>query len=323
MWRALAVIAVTLSLAPVLFAEKLHLEKTISLPGDVVVRFTAISPAGTFVAGICRDQKLRLWDASSGSLSRTLDLAGEKLTTARFSDNGQLLALGGAGGRVRIWELPSATLKLDFSAPNSINALTISSDRKLLAAAPLEEGAEIWDLSSAKQMAKMRAPFSGTSALAFSPDGRWLATADGDTSIRLYDARTGMLRNSTDDLLLESFAIVFSTDGKYLLTGGADKVINVIDASNGKVLRALAKQDDALLDLRQSRDGKLLAAAYVNADDPSKPAPVVIWDLETRSPRTRILEPGVAPNGGEFLSDGRLLMTSGSEKELKIWSVGP
>jgi WD40 repeat protein len=111
----------------------------------------------------------------------------------------------------------------------------------------------------------MRAPFSGTSALAFSPDGHWLATADGDTSIRLYDARTGRLRNSVDDLLLESFAIVFSTDGKYILTGGADKVINVIDASNGKVLRALAKQDDALLDLRQSRDGKLLAAAYVNA----------------------------------------------------------
>jgi WD40 repeat protein len=252
-----------------------------------------------------------------------LDLAGEKLTTARFSDNGELLALGGAGGRVRIWELPSATIKLEFKSPNQISALAISADRKLLAAAPLEEAVEVRDLSSAKQVAKMRAPFSGTSALAFSPDGRWLATADGDTSIRLYDARTGMLRNSTDDLLLESFAIVFSTDGKYLLTGGADKVINIIDASNGKVLRALAKQDDALLDLRQSRDGKRLAAAYVNADDPSKPAPVLIWDLETRSPRTRILEPGVVPNGGEFLLDGRLLMTSGSEKELKIWSVGP
>jgi WD40 repeat protein len=321
MWRRLAVIAVMLLLASVLPAEVLHLEKTIALPADAVVRFTAISSAGTFVAGICRDQKLRLWDVSSGSLSRTLDLAGEELTTIRFSDDGQLLALGGARGRVRIWELPSATLKLEFKGPNQITALAISSDRKLLAAAPLEEAVEVWDLSSAKQVAKMRAPFSGTSALAFSPDGHWLATADGDTSIRMYDARTGRLRNSVDDLLLESFAIVFSTDSKYILAGGADKVINVIDASNGKVLRSLAKQDDVLLDLRQSRDGKLLAAAYFNADDPSKPSPVMIWDLETQSPRTRILEPGVVPNGGEFLLDGRLLLTSGSEKELKIWSL--
>ncbi len=143
----------------------------------------------------------------------------------------------------------------------------------------------------------------------------------GDTSIRMYDARTGRLRNTVDDLLLESFAIVFSTDGRCILTGGANKVINVIDASNGKLLRSLAKQDDVLLDLRQSHDGKRLAAAYVNADDPSKPAPVVIWDLETQSARTRILEPGIVPNGGEFLSDGRLLMTSGAEKESKIWSV--
>ena len=163
---------------------------------------------------------------------------------------------------------------------------------------------------------------SGEDARSVQRDVR-AGTADGDTSIRLYDARTGRLRNSVDDLLLESFAIVFSSDGKYILTGGADKVINVIDASNGKVLRALAKQDDALLDLRQSRDGKLLAAAYVNADDPSRPAPVVIWDLENQSPRSRILEPGVVFNGGEFLLDGRLLMTSGSEKELKIWSVRP
>jgi WD40 repeat protein len=322
MWRMMAVIAVMLLFAPVLLAGELHLEKTISLPADVVIRFTAISPAGTFVAGICRDQKLRLWDVSSGSLSHTLDLAGQKLTSVRFSGDGQLLGLGGADGLVRLWDLPSATLKLEFTSSHQVDALAISSDRKLVAVAPLEDAVEIWDVPAAKQVVKMRAPFSGTSALAFSPDSRWLATADGDTDIRLYDAHSGVLRIAVNDLLLESFAIVFSSDGKYILTGGADKVIDVIDASNGKVLRSLAKQDDVLLDLRQSRDGKRLAAAYSNPDDPSKPAPVVIWDLETQSPRTRILEPGVVPNGGEFLLDGRLLMTSGSEKELKIWSVG-
>lgn len=321
MWRVMAVPAIMLLFVPGLPAEALHLEKAIALPVDVVIRYAAISPAGTFVAGVCRDQKLRLWDLSTGALSQTLDLAGEKLTSVRFSGDGQLLAVGGARGGVRIWELPSAKLKLEFKSPRQVDALTISADRKLIAAAPLEEAVEVWDLPAAKQVAKMRAPFSGTSALAFSPDSHWLATADGDTSIRLYDARTGKLRNSVDDLLLESFAIVFSSDGKYILTGGGDKVINVIDASSGKVLRSLAKQDDVLVDLRQSRDGKLLAAAYFNADDPSKPSPVVIWDLQAQSPRTRIQDPDVVPNGGEFLFDGRLLMTSGSEKELKVWSL--
>src|SRR5438876_2784138 len=155
MWRRLPVIAVVLLLASVLSAEVLHPEKAIILPADVVIRFTAISPAGTFVAGICRDQKLRLWDVSAGSLSRTLDLEGERLTTVRFSDDGQLVALGGAGGRVRIWELPSATLKLEFTNPSEVDALAISRDGKLVAAAPLEEAVEVWDIPGSKQVAKM------------------------------------------------------------------------------------------------------------------------------------------------------------------------
>ena len=50
MWRAPAAIAVVLLLVSLLSAEGLHLEKTIALPADVVVRYAAISPTGTFVA---------------------------------------------------------------------------------------------------------------------------------------------------------------------------------------------------------------------------------------------------------------------------------
>ena len=321
MSRSLAAIAIVLLLSPALLAQAPHLDKTILLPPGVVVRYTAVSPAGDFIAAVCGDQKLRLWDVSSGSLSHTLDLAGQKLTTVRFSGDGRFLASGGGKGLVRLWELPSATLKLEFTSPRAVEALAISQDTKLLAAAPLEEAVEVWDLMSGKQLTKMRAPFSGTTALAFSPDSRWLATADGDANIRAYDARTGALRTTTEDFLLEAFAIAYSTDGKHILAGGADRAINVIDSSSGRVLRSFPKQDDALADLRPSRDGKLVAAAYFNVDSASKPAPVVIWDLATQSPRTRILAPDVVPNGCEFLADGRLLLTSGSEHELKVWSV--
>src|SRR5437879_1155557 len=194
MRRGLAVFAIVMLVSSVLLAEALHLEKTISLPPDIAVRYTAISPAGNLVAVVCRDQKLRLFDISSGTLLQTVDLGGERLTSVRFSDDGRLLAVGGASGRVRVWELPFATLKLEITAPREINALATSSGGKLLAVAPLEEAVEVWDLPAAKQLVKLRAPFSGTSALAFSPDGHWLATADGDTNIRVYDSRTGALR---------------------------------------------------------------------------------------------------------------------------------
>src|SRR5437899_12496562 len=120
MWRAPAAIAVVLLLVSLLSVEGLHLEQTIALPADVVVRYAAISPTGTFVAGVCRDQKLRLWDLSSGSLSQTLDLAGEKLISMRFSDDGRLLAAGGGSGRVGSWGLPSARRNVDLSSPSLV-----------------------------------------------------------------------------------------------------------------------------------------------------------------------------------------------------------
>jgi WD40 repeat protein len=126
-----------LLLSTALLAQEPHLEKTILLPPGVVVRHTAVSPADNFVAAMCGDQKLRLWDVSSGSLLHTLDLAGQKLTAVRFSDDGRLLGLGGDKGLVRLWELPSATHKLEFTSPRDVQALAISPDGKLLAAAAL------------------------------------------------------------------------------------------------------------------------------------------------------------------------------------------
>lgn len=328
MCRGLAAIAAVLLLAVGLPAQRLHLENAISVPAGVLMGYAAVSPAGNVVAALCGDQRLRLWDVSSGKMLQTLEVAEQKVTSLHFSDDGQLLALGGAAGRVTVWQLPSATLKAQFAAgfegqgrPGEVRALAISPDRKLLAAGSLEEGVEVWDVVAAKKVAKMRAPFSGTSGIAFSPDGNLLGSADRDANIRVYEARTGILRSAANELLLEAFAIVFSRDGRYILAGGADKKINVIDPSSGKVLRSLAKQTDPVGDLRVSRDGRLVAATYVNAEDPRKAAPLIIWDLATQSEQMRIVEPVVGPAGGEFLSDGRLLIAVGLEHELKIWSV--
>jgi WD40 repeat protein len=317
---AIALLAIEASSAQVSTALGPHLEKTIPLQ-DVVVKYTAISPAGDFVAAVCGDEKLRVWDARTGTLSHTFDMSGEMISAARFSGGGEMLALGGISGRVRIWEMPSGKLKLEFTTPSFVHSMVFSADTKLLAAAPSEEALEVWDLTSGKQLLKVRAPFSGSSAPVFSPNSKWLASADGDANIRVYDARTGTLRSTAEDLLVEPLTIAYSTDGKQIFTGGGDKTITAIDPGTGKVLRTFPKQSDALLALSPSKDGKWLAAAYFNADNSQTPAPVVIWDLATQTPRQRFLESGMVPNGGEFVADGRLMMTSGTGGELKIWSV--
>jgi WD40 repeat protein len=163
--------------------------------------------------------------------------------------------------------------------------------------------------------------FGGVNALAFSPDNQWVATADGSTEVRVYDARTGALHSVAADLLLEPFAVQFTPDGKWLLAGGADKEVSIIDPANGKIARKLEKAPDPVIALAIAPDGSRAAVAYVNEKSFALPAPLAVWDLRNSTLVTRLPQPDDVANGGEYLADGRLLLTSSVKNELRVWSL--
>jgi WD40 repeat protein len=308
-----------LLLAAGLWAQSLRLEKTIQPPPPVTVRSTAISPAGNLVAGSCSDSKVRLWSLPSGEIARALGLKDEQPAGLWFSGDGTLLAASGEKGDVRIWDSASGESRLEFVAPAHIDALAISPDRSLVAVAPAGGAVQLRALTTGKLVAELPASFSGSTALAFSLDGSWLAIADSDTDIRIYD-NTATLR-STTDLPLETFALTFSADGKYLFAGGAGKNISIIDALTGKVVGTFTKQSSPIADLRMSRDGKLLAALHFDADHASQTGPLLIWDVAGKSVRSTVTRSEAALIGGEFLPDGRFLVTANAKNGLSIWSV--
>lgn len=324
MRRWLAFSGTVLLLLPALFAQSLKLEKTISSPADAPVQFTAVSAKGDLIAGACKDGRVRLWSFPSGELRQVLDLKDEKISGVWFSNDGSLLAVGGTRGSVKIWQLPLGKLELEFRAAGQVDALAISPNRELLALVPSSESAspaELWDLTVGKEVTELPAKFGGSLALAFSPDSQRLAVADADTEIRIFEAQTGAIRATNDDFLLEIFAVAFSADGKSIFAGGADKTISVMDAASGKVTGTFPKQAFVVQQLQTSHDGKFLAAAYFDETNMRNPAPVLIWNIATQKVQSTILQPDVTPNGGGFVPDGRLLLTSSSGNMLKVWSA--
>ena len=313
--------AVLIALAAVATAQTLKSERTIALPDGVKVRSTILSPKTGTLAALGSDNKLRIYDNASGKLLQTLDLGGEKISRAEFSRDGHLLAAGGRAGSVRVWDASSGKLKLEFKTTASVEAVAISPDAQLAAVAPLDHSVEIWDIAAGKRLALLTAPFAGTSELAFSPDSSSIATADADTGIRIYDARSGKLRVAADDMLLEAFAIVYSPDGKFLLAGGADKTISVIDTSTGKITGTFPRQKWVLVHLAPSADGRSVAAAYFDEDNPDKTMPMIVWDVASRTEKGRVFQESVEPNGCTYAADGALQITSATDKELTLWSV--
>jgi WD40 repeat protein len=311
---------VLLLFASSLAADNPSLRQTMSLPPGVTARFTAVSPTGKLVAAACSDAKIRVWDVASGALRNTLDLDDGRLNVLQFSPDGELLTGGTWSGMLRVWD-SSGALQREFKEAARINAIAVTTDRTVIAISVAEQPIEIRNLGTGKLLASLPATFSDSSALAFSRDGQWLASADADTEIRIFDARRLQLHARVTDLLLEPMAVKFSADGRQLFAGGADGVLTLIDSSTGKITKAFPKQPDVLSAICVSADGRSIATAYFNANDPSKPTPVQLWDRSTSWLRSTIPTPASGFTGGDFVSDGTLLLTSSSDKQLQVWAT--
>jgi WD40 repeat protein len=301
-------------------AQTIKRESSIALPPGIQVVLASMASSGDRVAAVGGDGAVRVWKLPSGDLAKTLEM-GQTATALQFSSDSRLIAIGDETGTVKVWDVSSWKVVLEFSAASDawINALAISRDDGLLAVAN-DYDVQVWNLSTHQRVATVRAPFGHSFALSFSPDSRWLASADQDAVVRLYDPQTGGLRSSVTDLLLESFSLDFSPDGKSLLVGGADRTISVIDPASGKIVRALPKESGLPKTLLVSTDGKQAAAIYPLPERFNHPSVVLLWDLGTQTVRARFERPGVFVIGGAFTGD-RFSLVGSSGGDLSIWSM--
>ncbi len=317
--RSPALATVLLLCSALWAADAPTLRQIMALPSGVRVNFVALSPAGNLVAAICSDHQIRLWDGASGALKATLNLGGENPTVVQFSPGGELLGGGGWHGNLRVWN-SSGALQHEYKFPARIDALAFAPKLDTIAVAPSELPLEVRTLAEGKLLASFPANFSGSIAIAFSPDGRWLASADSDTEVRVIDTAKLALHARSTDLLVEPLSVVFSSDSSRLNVGTADGVLNVINPDNGKVAKRFPRQAGVVYALCASPDGRSLTGAYYNPDQVSAPAKIMVWDTSSATLRASVPPPDSGFTGGAYLPDGTLVLTSWVSKELKLWS---
>jgi WD40 repeat protein len=153
-------------------------------------------------------------------------------TKARFTVKLNSIAIGNkAEFMTFVGDAPFRTLGVDG---DSMTAIALSDDGKLLAT-PMHSGKLIlWDGDSGKQIRTLNVPGEHFAAVALDPDGTRLATGMQSGRIIIWDARDGKQIRSIAAHDEPVQAIEMTPDSKWLFTAAGDGTTRVWDADAGK-----------------------------------------------------------------------------------------
>jgi WD40 repeat protein len=252
------------------------------------------------------DYKAKLWDTNTGRELATLDANGCTVRSVAFSEDGTRLATGAevlvsgqiVGTELKLWDVATGQVTATIACVGFGTPLAFSPDGTTLAVATGE--LLLVDVAAAQTIGKL--PGSGTTCVAFSPDGRLLATGeigwDSKTShhsgnVRLWDLSTrreqAVFKGHSDWVS----ALSFSPDGQTLASASWDGSVILWNTESGArqatiaghTVPLLIKASEVVYGSRPSsrfrvnsvvisRDGKQIAVAHEDGI-------VDVWDRET------------------------------------------
>jgi len=244
------------------------------------VRF---SPDGKLIA-VGGYQVVRLIDAAGDKPLATLSGHADYVRSLGFSPDGKMLAAAGGppqrGGEIKIWDVSSLVapgfspasaalkggatlLKTLVGHKDCIYSVAWSPDGKLLASGSYDKMVKLWDASTGQEVKNLQDHIDAVFAVAFSPDGMHLASASQDRGVKIWDIASGQRLYTLSDASDGLTSMAYSPSGAQIAAAGYDKTIYVwqVGASEGKLLRSLIADEDSILALAWTPDGKMLVSS--------------------------------------------------------------
>jgi eukaryotic-like serine/threonine-protein kinase len=261
--------------------------------------------------------------------AREVALFGEPQPTsiACFAPKAGLVALSGADGSVRVWDLRSRIRRLHLRSElhqrtghdAAALCLDVSRDGSLLASGHADGAVRLWDLATGREV-RARLRHEGlVASLAFSPDATVLASGGVDATLRLWEVRAALTGEARRELHRQPSGVTAllyaGPAGQWLVTGHSKPVLRVVDARSGRLATTLRGPEAQIHTLACTVDGRVLAAA-------SHDRSIRVYDIESRQPMLQGPGGRTRPNSAlAFSPDGRHLLGVALDNAVQIWSL--
>jgi len=237
------------------------------------VRAVAFNPSGTLVATASEDCFVKIWDAATGALLRTLPTSTDFYwkDALAFSPDGSILAVSDAaqsGATTTLYRVSDGTLLRTINSGAA--GLTFTLDGAYLALASGND-IDLYRLSDGSLFYVLSGHTAAVNALALSPDGSTLASASSDNTVRTWSLTTFTPLHTYPRHSAPVRSIAFSPDGQNMVSGSDDKTCILWQLSTGFPIHIFS-HDGPIRAAVVSKDGKQVLAG---GDDRH----LKIWDI--------------------------------------------
>jgi WD40 repeat protein len=278
-------------------------------------------------------RELKVWDAATGKVVRTLSFPTGFAVCVALSPDGKHVALARDDGEaaVPVKVVDATTGETVHSLKGKITmvyGMAFSPDGKRLAACGditdadtgKQKGVvEVWELAGEREVLALEEKgISLYGCVAFSPGGKEIVAGNWHNTISVWDAASGRPLRTLAGHTWSVNGLAFSRDGRRLVSAGADSTVRVWDFAGGKLVNTLRGHVGDANGVALGPDGKRVVSG---GGEWHKKGEVKLWEADV------VQEPlSLAGHKDDVLSvsfarDGKLLATGGADHAVKLWDA--
>ncbi len=201
-------------------------------PGNTVYDI-ALNPIGMEFATGSMDKTIRVFDATDGSLEKTLTGHTDMVNGVAYSNDGTKIISSSYDKTVRVWDRVTGIELKRFDLPAAATGLEISPDGKTVAIGVHESHVRLIDLETGQ--IKLQLPFTGEACrFSFSPDGQKIAITN-NRGINLFNTTTGANLTTFTSLTDAVYSVDYHPSGNYVAIGDNSGKVTILNTTTNTV----------------------------------------------------------------------------------------
>jgi len=274
------------------------------------VNVVTASPTGAQAFSGSEDGSVVVWNLNKGS-SLPSRISGGVASMAISKDRRQVL-IGNFWGELHFLDVQDPSRSKVLTGHEKDVQVAATSDGRWAVSSGQENTLRIWNLEQLTQVLCFPTAIDSSGRVAISDDGRRAAYADKDNLIT-WDLTTGneLRRTHREEIKGLFAAISITSDGRFVIVP-SKAAVNFHDAATHEVVRSLTDCRE-VREFALSLNDRLIAVPGYND--------IRLWDLTKPGPPAMLIGQKGLRHYVDITSDGRIAVTAGSDRLVRVWSV--